>query len=315
MIRLLLALILATSVLSPAAAQVDAEAKVTVRVVDEEGRPVEDAQITMCFFGGCRDKDIFRELTDSKGFFTESALSSDGRVGGSVKKKGYYSSSFHYAFTPFNKKFDRWQPWNKHLTVVLRQIGNPVPMYVRNRWFSVPMLGEGVGFDLMKADWVIPYGQGVTADFIIKTERKITEDERDSKLTITFSNEHDGIQLIKEDRGIFNLGSRYRLPRTAPEDEYLPQYVVHRYTGPKWGIISRDETNNFIFRVRTEVDDEGRIVKALYGKILGDFRFAPLEGNAGDFLMHYYLNPDGTRNLEFDTERNLFPKGRGEALP
>lgn len=34
--------------------------------------------------------------------------------------------------------------------------------------------------------------------------------------------------------------------------------------------------------------------------------------------MHYYLNPDDTKNLEYDPEKNLFkslPSGEGVALP
>jgi len=43
------------------------------------------------------------------------------------------------------------------------------------------------------------------------------------------------------------------------------------------------------------LDKDGKVVKALYGKIYGDF-----------FDMVYYLNPDGTRNIEYDPKRNLF---------
>ena len=40
-------------------------------------------------------------------------------------------------------------------------------------------------------------------------------------------------------------------------------------------------------------------MKAWYGKIYGDF-----------FDMVYYLNPDGTRNVEFDPKRNLFKSAK-----
>jgi hypothetical protein len=53
-------------------------------------------------------------------------------------------------------------------------------------------------------------------------------------------------------------------------------------------------------------DKEGKVVSALYGKIHGDFRWfigarAPKSGLA----FTYYLNPDGTRNIEYDPKRNL----------
>jgi hypothetical protein len=284
------------------------DAKLTLIVIDEDAQLIDDAQVEMCFFGGCRGNDIYRERTGSDGVFSKASSSSDGRVGGTVKKDGYYESSFHYAFSPFRKKFGRWQPWDKQITVVLRPIVNPVPMYVRDRWISIPVHNMEVGYDLIKSDWVAPFGQGMAVDLIVKSNINISEKESDSTLTITFSSKHDGIQNIKSSRGIFDSGSRFKLPRLAPETGYLPKYVVRRYSGPKWGVISRDDSNNFIFRVRSVVDKEGKVVNALYGKIRGDFGFAPLEGVAGDFQMHYYLNPDGTRNLEYDPKRNLFHK-------
>jgi hypothetical protein len=63
---------------------------------------------------------------------------------------------------------------------------------------------------------------------------------------------------------------------------------------------------NYFMRVRTVRDKDGRVVSALYGKIHGDFRWfigtrAPKSGLA----FTYYLNPDGTRNIEYDPKRNL----------
>jgi hypothetical protein len=77
-----------------------------------------------------------------------------------------------------------------------------------------------------------------------------------------------------------------------------------------------DEVNNYIFRVRSEVDENGKLKQAMYGKIRGDLWYTP--GSGGKIKMHYYLNPDYTRNLEFDPERTLFiglPKNEGTGQP
>jgi hypothetical protein len=63
---------------------------------------------------------------------------------------------------------------------------------------------------------------------------------------------------------------------------------------------------NLFLRIRTEKDDEGRIVKAMYGKISGPIGFGGVAAKKGTLSLTYYLNPDSTRNLEFDPERNLF---------
>jgi hypothetical protein len=49
---------------------------------------------------------------------------------------------------------------------------------------------------------------------------------------------------------------------------------------------------------------QGEVVSAFYGKIYRDI---------GRYHFTYCLNPDGTRNVEFDPRRNLFPRlgGRG----
>ena len=42
----------------------------------------------------------------------------------------------------------------------------------------------------------------------------------------------------------------------------------------------------------------------MYGKIEKEFEFDP----KGSVYFRYYLNPDGTRNLEEDPGKNLFKK-------
>ena len=90
-------------------------AKVTLNVVDEEGKPVEGANVGICFHGGCLKKDVTVGLTDNNGMFIASGLSSDGQVGGEVKKDGYYYSIFHSDF--FYSRLGMWQPWDKKTTV------------------------------------------------------------------------------------------------------------------------------------------------------------------------------------------------------
>jgi hypothetical protein len=52
--------------------------------------------------------------------------------------------------------------------------------------------------------------------------------------------------------------------------------------------------------------DKGAIVKAWYGKIHGEINFYPTGEAPGRLEFTYYLNPDATRNMEFDRKKNLF---------
>jgi len=291
-------------------------AKISLKVVDEEGRPLEGAKIQLCFYGGCLTNDATNGVTDKNGLFSAIGSSKDGETGGVVNNEGYYNSAFGHDF--FVKSSGMWQPWNKQIKVVLRPIVNPVPMYVRNRTFQLPAINTDLGFDLMRADWLPPYGTGAQRDFIIHVDRTYTDyDNFDATLTISFLNKYDGIQLIKDNRGVdFSVGSVFRLARQAPLEGYQPKLVKRVSSGSYGFRAAKEEDNNYIFRVRSEVED-GKLKRAMYGKILGDIRFGPIGGNGG-FELHYYLNPDYTTNLEFDPKKNLFtnlPEVEGVGLP
>ncbi|MDX1764111.1 MAG: hypothetical protein R3231_07310 [bacterium] len=226
-------------------------------------------------------------------------------VGFHATKEGYYRSYHDYKFK--EKKLGRWQPWNPTIEVVLRKVENPVPMYARNtRWsgMEIPVVGEPVGFDLTAYDWVAPYGKGGHADFIFKLEKRfVSRKDFDSKLTLTFSNPLDGIQVYKDDR---KLGSDFKLPRFAPETGYLNEYTRSKKRVPgSYFEEDFEEDNNYFFRIRSEEKD-GKLVRAMYGKIQGEIVFEPMGRDTAGIHFKYYHNPDYTRNMEYDPKQNLF---------
>ena len=93
------------------------EAKVTVVVRDQDGKPVEGARVG---FGGTmsgRPGTVVKGATDATGMFT-AQLHSNGEVGITVRKTGYYDSlgpDYNFKNVPaaieraFAKK--RWEPW------------------------------------------------------------------------------------------------------------------------------------------------------------------------------------------------------------
>lgn len=44
----------------------------------------------------------------------------------------------------------------------------------------------------------------------------------------------------------------------------------------------------------------------MYGKILGHIGLTAIFSETAEIYFKYYLNPDYTRNLEFDPKQNLF---------
>lgn len=279
------------------------EGKITVRVLDEMGDLLAGMPTRVTFeIPHPRKRGIgFKKakgFTDGRGRFSAQSNTLDS-LSYSAEKIGYYKSWGEFNFA--KSKSGKWQPWNPTVELVMRKIENPVPMYARKIGIDIPIVGKEVGFDLMAADWIEPYGKGRYPDFVFKIESMVKGWlEFEGTLTLTFSNKLDGIKLVKEDR---YYGSEFKLPRFAPAEGYKMKWVKHNKSLPKQPYeedYAKD--NNYIFRARSEVGD-GNLIRAVFGKIQGDIRFDP---RSARIHFTYYLNPDYTRNLEYDPKRNLF---------
>ncbi len=282
-------------------------AKITVKVVNEAGQPVDSAEVKIGFeTRGQPEEEVATGITDSKGLFSGSARC-NGYIGYKVAKPGYYMSFGKYEFSYKNKGIIRWEPWNPEVTIVLRKIENPVPMYARDTEVSrliIPVAGKDVGFDLIMYDWVKPYGLGNVVDIICNLHvRRAARDDFKYDLKVSFPGQFNGIQSFEED---LLHGSEFKLARFAPEDGYKKE--VKAFIDRKPVGASKSSFNNslhHIFRIRSEVE-KGKFKKAMYGKIIGDIHVGTKKEGTAYLYFKYYLNPDYTRNLEFDPKRNLF---------
>ena len=81
----------------------------------------------------------------------------------------------------------------------------------------------------------------------------------------------------------------------APEDGYMPTIIVDAEGRPKWH-IGEARPLSFVFRVRTVLDEVGKVVSAHYGKIYPEA-----------YKIVYYFNPtENSPSLEFNPKQNLF---------
>lgn len=281
-------------------------AQVTIKVADEKGLAVEGAKVGVGFSyntGWGTNSTGRQGVSDADGKFSASGQG-NGHVTYGADKEGYYNSHYVYDFQKLGPL--GWEPRSPELTVVLRKILNPVPMYVRDTKSSIieiPVADKEIGFDLERFDWVSPYGGGMHSDFIFNLKRRfVAWDDQDCVLTVTFSNKNDGIQLIEED---LQYGNIFKLPRCAPESGYREKLEFYiKAANGKWESNVK-ETDNYIFRIRSK-EEAGRVTQAMYGKIQGPLEFSTPDSKTALIVMKYYLNPDHTRNLEFDPKRNLF---------
>lgn len=287
----------------------DMAGKVTARVIDENGVPIQGAEAEVSFkfakAGGIGlDTKAVQGITDKDGLFT---VTGQGMASISLfaKKDGYYMSGRGYEFKSSILSI-RWEPWNPTIEVVLKKKRNPVPMYMKGtNWIEVPAQETPVGYDLEKGDWVAPYGSGLTSDFIFAFMSNIKAyREYELKMTLKFSNELDGIQGFTANK---NEQSLYKWPFEAPANGYRKELIkeIHKIPGTTQTNIDREA--NYIFRTRTKTDAQGNIITAWYGKVASEFELSP-DGSKYLIRFLYSLNPDGTRNLEEDPGRNLFRK-------
>ena len=272
----------------------------TIRVTDDDGKPVAKATVGVGYVIRSTTIEVGGP-TDTNGVFHyRGTFGVDN--GWFVRKESFYDLS-HMEMHFTNVVFGRLQPWGERHEVTLRRIINPIGMYATTmsdpRSVRIPELGKPFGFDLMKSDWVAPFGKGEVADFIFQLESVGDAMRRNASLTLTFSNPDDGLQVFFSDpRG---GGSVFRSPRYAPKEGYATNFVsVYRSMGGERRDDERED-QNYTFRVRTKRDEHGAITNAFYGKIYGPIKYgAPFVGCT------YYLNPTSLdRNLEFDRTKNL----------
>ena len=297
-------LIIISILINHACAQValmEHEWNVTLKVVDESGQPVAAAKASVGYFSKSQPKSI-DGLTDTNGIFRASHRAYSGILGFTAEKAGFYITrepSYELGFT-----YDQVK-WNPTQVIILKKIGKPIPMYVRKAQIEIPTVDKPIGFDLVKGDWVAPYGKGNGSDLVFQAQRRFVDwQDFDSSFKLTFSNVGDGLLPVNITS---EQGSVLRMPAIAPESGYGPEISqFFNHTPSKRWEKSKKEDQNYYFRIRTARDENGKIKSALYGKIYGDFSIDTINSKTMIVSFQYYLNPDpNSRNVEFDPRQNL----------
>ncbi|WP_139181466.1 Ig-like domain-containing protein [Thiohalomonas denitrificans] len=275
---------------------------IKVKVVDESGVPVSDARVGATYYGAI-DFDSDVEITDEEGVATVSGRSVYA-VPFSVSKPGYY---------PGGKKVMPWEAVNgkevfrdREVTIMLREKRNPIPLYAIKYSGEIPVAEKWIGFDLQKADWVSPYGNGVIGDFLFRYEGAFRNiDDAYGELRVRFSNEDDGAKTIK----YIYPDSLFKVPYEAPVLGYdIKEKLWKQGFGLKRA-VKPSRIKKYFFRIRTTQDEDGNVGNALYGKMYGDVRFSlrSVRGGVSRVEFTYYLNSvENDRNLEFALGQSLF---------
>jgi hypothetical protein len=290
------------------------EFKVTIVVVNDSGAPVPGANTHFCWGpneSGLAESSAARKTADKRGLAEFSGVTRYSSYVFSVVKEGHYPTrSVKGEF--LSAANGHRGPWDQRFIVVIKPIRDPVSMYAKRIIGCVPGTGEWVAYDLQIGDWVAPIGKGNHADFEFRVIGVVSN--RFNYIgTLDLRLPGDGNGILANQMDTIS-GSTLSMPYVAPAGGYQSwwRWKKARTTPAEARAFSgiTDESypaRGFIFRVRSILNARGRVIRACYGKIPGPFIFDPIgEHSRGFVSFSYYLNPHGTRHLEFDVEKNQF---------
>ncbi len=278
------------------------EACVRALLLDGDGAPVRGAMVSF----GWEGDESGGVPADSNGVARSSGLLFQQAVPLFVRGEGLYDQKSLLPFSELLPAKDsepaRWQPWDAMYTVVVKRVKHPIPMYAKSVDLDYPGAGIPVAFDLEQGDWVAPHGAGYRSDFIFQLDiQGHTATNLRAQLTLYFKNPHDGLVTVPSAGWNSGLASDY----LAPEEGYQAEWSRRYGRGYDRLELEAQKNHNAYFRVRTETDKDGRMIKAWYGKLYGTFEMASLLKDRPRVQFIYYVNPSGDRNVEFDPDRNL----------
>ena len=346
--------VLLTVVLTVAIVTADT-ARFSVVVLDEkEAFPIQDATVRANFSEdiGWRawtespKPYVVIEKTDKTGYCCIKGKTNCGRVACWIPQspEGYYSGGgWGYRFKKKNF-LGVWQPDNLVVTMRLDRVENPMPLFVKRATLKNYQKGIGgfdgtncvVRFDLLKGDWLPPYGKGEMSDLefkstlVIKDKAWFMIEPRkydwvyfyNLGTTVKCLNKYDGFAAVKPSP---YAGIKIRKADMNFETREFSLINIGRnkryhQNGEDWDCqnYKDDKSDRAIsFRIRSRYDDKGNLKNAYYGKIYGDFE---IQGDEKRGLVSisflYYLNPTPLdRNLEWDMKTNLCPNPGSLSYP
>ena len=292
--------------------------KITLKVVDNDGHIVTNANVAVYFANQLfRNREYYKGVTDKDGCFTAKGMS-QGDIIYKITKKGYYTTSDSYWFTKEGTterdKLRPWMvkytPWNPTLEVVLKEIRNPIPMYYKRISKTVPLLNTEIGFDLLKGDWVIPYGVGEANDLIFIVSGYYNGlFDRESYMNVSFAHGGGIKQLNLEDY------SGHKSVYMAPLDGYSTNYFFRKIIVQEASQRENSNPREDIYFICEIKKLHNKSEKTFYGLIRSDFTCDYRNKKDIGVYFNYYFNPTpNDRNLEWNGS-NLFDNTQWECHP
>ncbi|MBN9693245.1 MAG: carboxypeptidase regulatory-like domain-containing protein [Verrucomicrobia bacterium] len=258
-------------------------------VFDEENRPIENAEVNFQWNEADRGTQSATAFSDDRGYVK--LLDRRGYVLlATARKDGYYTTRLgniylNYA-EPWDPKFHQPDP-DRHVILKLRRKGVPEPLIERRMLTFPGSAEEGV----ISIDLLGQRAFDEVADLRIRMNHgPIVETAGRRRFDWT-------VEVEAIDGGLIEYSSREEFPFLAPEFGYEPVFrIAMRADSPQW---ESNFTKRFFFRTRGGMH---------FGRM--ELRVSPFPENAPPTvtLVEYYLNPAGSRNLEFSPDLEVSQK-------
>ena len=163
--------------------------------------------------------------------------------------------------------------------MLLKKIRNPIRLRDPDARYRYKYLesGEWVGFDLVRGDWVPPLGNGECTDVMIRYVREPKPDGYFKSLDISFTNNpYAGAYLMPKD-SYSEMDSVYEANANA---EYVGSFRYEFERTVKGNHVIRElgYGQYLVFRIRTKTDENGKLISAHYGRIMGALQYLEKAG-------------------------------------
>ena len=280
-----------------------AMAEIHLRVVDDMGEFVTNASVRAVMHLFASEYSMFG-TTDTNGVYVTKGKTDGNYIEFFVGKDGYYGSKAKVVYAsmtePHEVKDGKWQPYGGELKIELRKIRNPISLSPTStgNYSYTKTLNTWVGFDLLKRDFVKPYGNGEVADFEVFFRRDGTagQDFSGVKLCIRFVEPYAGFCQLEKAKcsllvGPYNANSNAEYEREAEFFRYIMS-KTKRYR------CLFDKQKVWVVRSRCKVDENEALISANYS-VITDISFGRRKGGGANFCVIGLFNPTpNDTNLE-----------------
>ena len=282
-----------------------ASVKIELHVKDDDGTPVEKAEVK-AFLGM-----NFRQLgkwvegeTNTNGVFVIEGKTCGDEIEVSLSKLGYYDSTAKYCYITMGAERDvkdgKWQPYGETVPLVLRKIKAPAKLSImqERRFRNTKCINQWIGYDLEKFDFVEPHGTGCETDFevFIGWDGKWLPEYSGMEVLVRFPSLYSGycpVDVVSESafKGPYAVQTRIKYSKDA--------VIYERIT--KEGCVESakfDPEKCWVVRTRCKVDDTGKLISANYATIFGIESSCEPDGIAGVCVIGVFNPTPNDTNLE-----------------